>query len=128
MKLADSRLGVLIFAATVLVAGASAWALVFGRDHHHGQWQTQLRAVQPLSAAERDRVEALAKSICATCHGAALTGGVGPSLTGIGNRRSLARIERILVQGKGKNKSVSMPSGLVSEADAALLARWLATR
>jgi hypothetical protein len=52
-------------------------------------------------------------------------GAVGPSLIGVGARYPLAKIEKIAQWGQGRKKPPPMPSGLVSEDDASLLAAWL---
>jgi mono/diheme cytochrome c family protein len=87
-----------------------------------GEWST------PLSPEEINRASALYAQKCAACHGRQKQGGpVGPSLLGVGSRYSLAKIERIAQRGKGRKKAQPMPSGLVTAAEASLLARWLAT-
>jgi mono/diheme cytochrome c family protein len=80
-----------------------------------------------LSVANAQRANAVYAETCATCHGGQRQGGVGPSLIGVGSRYSQAKIEQIAQFGKGRKKEVSMPAGLVSAADAQLLALWLQT-
>jgi cytochrome c550 len=57
---------------------------------------------------------------CIGCHGDSYQGGVGPALTGVGDKLSKEEIEDILVNGKG-----SMPSGLVTAENAGAMADWL---
>jgi cytochrome c551 len=85
-------------------------------------------AVTPvrMSSAESQRAYALYTKICAGCHGEQLQGVVGPALMEIRLRYSLAEIEQIAQQGKGRNRPISMPAGLTSPDEARLLARWLA--
>lgn len=89
--------------------------------------RSDVAAPTPLSPAEARQAQALYAKTCAGCHGQQRQGVVGPSLVGVGERYSVAKIERIAQRGKGKNKAVSMPSGLVSADQARLLARWLVT-
>lgn len=65
--------------------------------------------------------EEVYKKSCASCHGGDLSGGVGPDLTSVGSELSADQIETIINDGVG-----TMPGGLVSADDAALLADWLA--
>ncbi|GEN36036.1 MULTISPECIES: c-type cytochrome [Aneurinibacillus] len=61
---------------------------------------------------------------CTSCHGQNMEGGVGPNLTKVGSKyKSADEIKTIIV--KGRN---GMPGGLVSEADAQVLADWLITK
>lgn len=83
-------------------------------------------APQPLSSAETWQAAELFSKVCAGCHGQRAEGMVGPSLVSVGSRYSVAKIQRIAQQGKGKKKPVSMPAGLASPDEARLLARWLA--
>ncbi|WP_404453037.1 cytochrome c [Virgibacillus necropolis] len=64
------------------------------------------------------------ESNCASCHGADLTGGVGPDLTKVGSRYSKKEIKDIIMNGKGS----MMPGGLVPEPQAEALAKWLAEK
>ncbi|UII54902.1 cytochrome c [Cytobacillus spongiae] len=57
---------------------------------------------------------------CIGCHGDQYQGGVGPALTGIGDRLSQDEIKDILVNGKG-----TMPPGLAAGHEDAM-AEWLA--
>lgn len=61
------------------------------------------------------------KSSCIGCHGSSYEGGVGPSLVGVGERRSQEEIQDIVVNGKG-----AMPAGLVPAENAEAMAAWLA--
>lgn len=80
-----------------------------------------------LSVANAQRANAVYAETCAACHGGQRQGGIGPSLIGVGSRYSQAKIEKIAQFGKGRKKEVPMPAGLVSAADAQLLALWLQT-
>lgn len=64
------------------------------------------------------------QSNCASCHGADLTGGVGPDLTKVGGRYSQKEIKEIIINGKG----TMMPPGLVPEPQAEALAKWLSEK
>ena len=67
--------------------------------------------------------EKLYKQSCASCHGGNLEGGNGPTLTSVGSKLSESEILEMIKNGKGM-----MPSGLVSETDAKILAKWLAEK
>jgi YVTN family beta-propeller protein len=64
--------------------------------------------------------EKIYKETCITCHGTNLDGGSGPALNTIGALKSKDEILDAITNGKGM-----MPSGLVSETDAKILANWL---
>jgi cytochrome c550 len=66
--------------------------------------------------------EDLYKQSCIGCHGDAYQGGIGPALTGVGDRLSHDQIKDILINGKG-----SMPPGMVTADQADAVADWLAT-
>ncbi|WP_430785218.1 cytochrome c550 [Virgibacillus flavescens] len=68
--------------------------------------------------------EAIFQSNCASCHGADLSGGVGPDLTKVGSKYSKDEIKDIILNGKG----TGMPAGLVPEPQAEALAKWLAEK
>ncbi|ASN05207.1 cytochrome c550 [Virgibacillus necropolis] len=73
--------------------------------------------------ATTDDPEAIFQNTCVSCHGADLTGGVGPDLTQVGSRYSKEEIKDIIINGKG-----TMPAGLVQEPQAEALAKWLAEK
>jgi cytochrome c551 len=58
---------------------------------------------------------------CSSCHGADLSGGVGPKLSDVGSRLDKAAIEEVIANGKG-----SMPKELLKGDDASAVAEWLA--
>ncbi|RDI43989.1 cytochrome c550 [Falsibacillus pallidus] len=57
---------------------------------------------------------------CASCHGQNYEGGFGPSLKGVGEKKSKAEIKKIITQGQGK-----MPPGLVQPENADQMAAWV---
>jgi YVTN family beta-propeller protein len=67
--------------------------------------------------------EKLFKKNCASCHGENLEGKAGPSLKTIGAQKSMDEILKTIKNGKGM-----MPSGLVAESEAKILANWLAEK
>lgn len=67
--------------------------------------------------------EAIFQSNCAACHGADLSGGMGPDLTTIGSTYSSEEIVEIINNGKGQ-----MPPVKVAAEEATLLADWLAEK
>jgi mono/diheme cytochrome c family protein len=97
--------------------------LAYAKDRRGGAKSTQSA---PLSEAEIEQARTIYARTCAGCHGPRLEGAVGPSLVSVRSRYPLAKIDRIAQRGKGKNKPISMPAGLVSPGAASLLARWLA--
>ncbi|MFT9849566.1 c-type cytochrome [Aneurinibacillus sp. REN35] len=75
-------------------------------------------------SGEKKDAQAIYQGKCISCHGQNLEGGVGPDLTKVGSKyKSADEIKTIIV--KGRN---GMPGGLVSEADAKVLADWLITK
>lgn len=67
--------------------------------------------------------EAIYASSCASCHGADLSGGVGPELTTVGSSLSQEEIEDVINNGVG-----SMPPALVGPEEATILAEWLSEK
>ncbi|MFD2629156.1 cytochrome c551 [Oceanobacillus kapialis] len=63
------------------------------------------------------------QSNCSSCHGADLSGGVGPALTNVGASHSAEEIADIIKNGQG-----SMPAGQATGDDVELLANWLAEK
>ncbi|WP_042222472.1 cytochrome c551 [Oceanobacillus manasiensis] len=63
------------------------------------------------------------RSNCSSCHGADLSGGVGPALTNAGEKYSADQIADIINNGQG-----SMPPGQATGDDVDLLANWLAEK
>jgi len=88
-------------------------------------WLDHREESVPLSANDASAARLLYQQRCAACHGPDLQGAVGPELTHLGSRRSFAKIEKILLRGKGRKKTTPMPGGLVNEQEARLLAAWL---
>lgn len=64
--------------------------------------------------------EAIYANSCAGCHGDDLSGTNGPDLTAVGSSLSEEEIEAVINEGQG-----TMPPGLVSPEEAAVLAEWL---
>lgn len=64
--------------------------------------------------------ETLYKQSCIGCHGDAYQGGVGPTLTGVGDRLSAAEIKNVVLNGRNQ-----MPGGLVKEDQAEALVKFL---
>lgn len=69
--------------------------------------------------------EAIYKSNCVTCHGADLTGGVGPSLQKIG-----AKLSKDQIAAKIANGGAGMPAfkNTLEDNEIAALADWLSTK
>lgn len=65
--------------------------------------------------------EAIYAKSCAGCHGDDLSGAMGPGLQTIGSSLSADDIQNVIVNGQG----TTMPGGLVSNEEAAVLAEWL---
>lgn len=64
--------------------------------------------------------EDIYKQTCVSCHGDAYQGGVGPSLKGVGDRRSADEIKNIITNGKN-----TMPAGLVKPDQADAMVKFL---
>ncbi|WP_339227337.1 cytochrome c551 [Oceanobacillus sp. FSL K6-2867] len=67
--------------------------------------------------------EEVFKANCASCHGADLSGGAGPSLAQVGSKYSQEEIAEIVKNGKG-----SMPAVNVAGEDLDALTSWLAEK
>ncbi|WP_188453636.1 cytochrome c550 [Virgibacillus oceani] len=79
---------------------------------------------QAEGGATADDPEAIFENNCASCHGADLTGGMGPDLTKVGGRLSKDEIKDIVMNGRG-----SMPPGIIKEdAQAEAIAKWLSEK
>lgn len=115
--------------AGTIVAAAMAFPMWLGATINHSHRELHdsdaEEAALPITAAENQHALQLVSSICSACHGEHLEGKIGPSLQHVNERYSLGQIEKIIRFGKGKKKDIFMPAGLVSDEDAALLARWL---
>ncbi len=67
--------------------------------------------------------EEIVQQSCIGCHGRELEGGAGPNLTEVGAKYSQEGIKNIIINGQG-----SMPKGLLNDADADVVAAWLAEK
>jgi cytochrome c550 len=64
--------------------------------------------------------EDIYKASCISCHGENYEGGMGPALTGVGDKKSADEIKDILKNGKG-----AMPGGLVPDDKLDDMTKWL---
>ncbi len=64
--------------------------------------------------------EEIYQKSCLSCHGQNYEGGVGPALTGIGDRLSSDDIKSVLQNGRG-----AMPGGLVPDEKLDEMAQWV---
>lgn len=64
--------------------------------------------------------DAIYANSCAACHGADLSGAVGPDLTKVGSKLSEDEITEIVLNGKG-----DMPPISISQEEADVIAEWL---
>lgn len=104
-----------IFAVIIVSAvGAGQRDEIRQADEDGGENQEEVQ-----EEASTDPEEIFANS-CANCHGADLTGDMGPDLTTIGGKMTEDEIEGIIVEGQG-----AMPGNLVGPEEAAILAEWL---
>jgi cytochrome c550 len=69
--------------------------------------------------------EAIYETSCVACHGADLSGGMGPDLTAVGGKLSVDEIKDIVTNGKG-----SMPpqSSTLSAEEIAAISEWLSEK
>ncbi|TFB24364.1 cytochrome c [Filobacillus milosensis] len=67
--------------------------------------------------------EQLYQQNCSTCHGADLSGGVGPSLKNVGDKYGVEDIVGIIQNGKGQMNAID-----ISEEDSKSIAEWLVNR
>ncbi|WP_077327021.1 cytochrome c550 [Virgibacillus siamensis] len=65
------------------------------------------------------------ENTCASCHGADLSGGVGPNLQKVGSTHSKEEIREIIKNGFPK---AGMPGGLLQGAEADAVAEWLSKK
>jgi cytochrome c551 len=76
------------------------------------------------SGGQKQNAQHIYQANCTSCHGKNLEGAVGPSLTKVGSKyKNADEIKNVIVKGRD-----GMPGGLVSEADAKILADWLITK
>lgn len=68
--------------------------------------------------------EKIFQNNCASCHGADLSGAVGPNLQEVGSRLSADEISNIIKNGRGNMP----PQKQVSKEDRQTLASWLASK
>ncbi|WP_052947787.1 c-type cytochrome [Aneurinibacillus tyrosinisolvens] len=75
------------------------------------------------NGANTAQAQKLYQGKCISCHGGNLEGGMGPSLTKVGsNYSSVDKLQAKIKAGGG-----GMPAGLVTDAEAKVLAQWLST-
>lgn len=67
--------------------------------------------------------EQIVQGNCIGCHGENLEGSAGPKLTEVGSKYDKDEIKNIIINGQG-----GMPGGLLEEADAEVVASWLAEK
>lgn len=67
--------------------------------------------------------EDIVQQSCIGCHGRELEGGSGPNLQQVGAKYSEDEIKNIIINGQG-----GMPKGLLNDADAEVVAAWLAEK
>ncbi|WP_026559715.1 cytochrome c551 [Bacillus sp. J37] len=67
--------------------------------------------------------EEIVQKSCIGCHGRDLEGGSGPNLQEVGAKYSEDEIKSIIINGQG-----GMPKGLLNDADAEVVASWLAEK
>ncbi|GAA0602276.1 cytochrome c-550 [Virgibacillus siamensis] len=65
------------------------------------------------------------ESTCASCHGADLSGGVGPNLQKVGSKYSKKEIRDIIKNGF---PDAGMPPGLLQGKEADAVAKWLSQK
>jgi cytochrome c550 len=76
-------------------------------------------------AAEVVKPEEFVKTNCISCHGADLSGGVGPSLQQVGGKYSKEELKEIVMNGI---EGTSMPGLVENEAQAEAIAEWLSKK
>lgn len=120
------------FVLPPLVIGLVALSLLglFEVRGHRGERRAFASLNVPTTLSEPEKVSAagLYAERCSACHGTRLEGATGPALAEIGERRAHGKIARIILNGKGRNKSSPMPGGLLNAGEADLVARWLLTQ
>lgn len=104
-----------ILFGTVLVLGGCG-----GGDDSSDDASEPAESSENGEAVETAAGEDVYQNNCAMCHGADLSGGGGPELTGVGSKFSAEELEDIIVNGTG-----SMPPQNVSGDDLDALVSWL---
>lgn len=87
-----------------------------------GDQQQEQSAEDEGEGASTDDPEAIFENTCASCHGADLSGAVGPSLQKVGGELSEDEIKDTIMNGK-QGDIGTMPDGLVEEDQAEALAK-----
>ena len=77
----------------------------------------------PVEEAASDDPQALYDANCLSCHGADLSGGMGPDITDVGSKMSVEEISEIIQKGRG-----GMPAIQVSVEEADLISEWLSEK
>lgn len=75
------------------------------------------------SSTEASEGEELYQQSCIGCHGKDLEGVSGPNLQEVGGKYDEEKIQSIIEKGRG-----NMPGGLVDDAEAASIAKWLSEK
>jgi YVTN family beta-propeller protein len=75
------------------------------------------------SAESVSSEELIYKKACLSCHASDLKGGVGPDISAIGGKMTDAELTELIKNGRGM-----MPSNLVTDEEAASLAKWLSEK
>ncbi|WP_284140421.1 MULTISPECIES: cytochrome c550 [unclassified Virgibacillus] len=71
-----------------------------------------------------DDPEAIYESNCAACHGADLSGGMGPDLTKVGSKLSVDEITDVIKNGKGNMP----PQKSLADEEVKVIADWLSEK
>lgn len=100
-------------------------AVVAGLAACGGGSRSDQGAKPPQASAGGVNAEAIYKSNCVTCHGADLSGAVGPNLQKVGARLSKDQISATIANG-----GAGMPAfkNTLKDSEIAALADWLSTK
>ncbi|MFC0273375.1 cytochrome c551 [Metabacillus herbersteinensis] len=107
-----SKLAALVFGTSLVLAACGG-----GGD------DAQENAGESTGGTESAEAEQIVQQNCISCHGQNLEGGAGPDLTAVGGKYDQDKIKNIIINGQG-----SMPKGLLDDADAEVVAAWLAEK
>ncbi|WP_164668587.1 cytochrome c550 [Virgibacillus doumboii] len=108
------------------VVGLNQQEAIQNQEQNGGEKQEQSGESGGGETASTDAAK-IYENTCASCHGADLSGAVGPALNKVGSKYDKAEIKEIIKTGF-PDAQPPMPGGLVQGAEADALAQWLSEK
>lgn len=112
----------ILLVVIISIAGLDQRKAIHDAEKNGGE--TQEKAQEGETAGDPEKIF---QNNCASCHGADLSGGVGPALTGVGSKYSEEKIREIIKNGF-PDAQPPMPGGLLQGAEAEAVAKWLSKK